>query len=310
MNYSIINNLKIKLIVLFFAILVWFLVKTEEKYYYSLNIPLRVKNLEANKIIENKLPKKIKVTVLGRGRDLVSFFIRKDIFYNLDVSKIQGTAQIPLEIHDIKQSQENDLDILSIVDPETLHVKLAELIIKKLPVAPDIELHIVPGYTIVDNMQFIPDSVVIQGLESEFDSLDAIYTKQKIFRNVKRDIEKTIELHVPKKKYLRSSLRDVKLVVDVQKLMEKPISEIPVTVRNKPSDLKVTVIPSTLSLVLEGGADLLLNVTKDDIDAYLDYQKIITSKEKFHRAYLNVPTGVRWRDVTPIRFNIVVEKIQ
>lgn len=310
MNYLIFENIKIKLVVLFFAILVWFFVKTEENYNYTLMIPLRVINLESNKIIKNMLPPKIKVTVWGKGKDLVSFFIRKDIFYSFDVSKIQGSARIPLAINEIKVLRENDLDILRIVEPESLHVNLAELVTRRLPVVPDVDVRTLPGFTVVDNMLLMPDSVTIQGLESEIDSLQVIHTKKKMYRNIKRDIEKTLELQIPKKKHLRSLTREVTLIVDIQKLMEKPIAEIPVTVKNTPADLKVTVIPSTLSLVLEGGTDMLLNMTKDDVSAYLDYQKIHSSKENSHLAYIETPPGTRWRDVKPKRFNIAVEKIR
>jgi len=309
MNYILIN-LKVKLIVVFFAILVWFFVKTEENYHYSLNIPLRVTNLDPNKIIENKLPQEVKVNVWGKGKDLVSFIIRKDIFYNLDVSKIRRSARIALTINEIKLLRENDLDILTIVEPELLEVKLAELTTKRLPIVPDVDVRTLPGYTVVDNIQLIPDSVTIQGLASEFDSLFVIPTGKKVFQNVKRDIEKTIELQIPNRKHLRSLIKEVKLAVDVQKLMEKPLAEISVEVKNIPADLKVTVIPSTLSLVLEGGSDLLLNVTNNDVQAYLDYQKIQHSKEKSHLAYIDTPKGVRYRDVKPKRFSIAVEKIR
>lgn len=310
MNFLLFSNIKIKLIVLFFAILVWFFVKTEENYNYSLMIPLRVINLESNKIIENKLPAKIKVTVWGKGRDLVSFFIRKDIFYSLDVSKIQGSATIPVAMNEIKLLRKNDLEILTIVEPQSLHVKLAELVTRRLPVVPQAEVRTLPGYMVVDSMTLIPDSVTIVGLKSEINSLQAIHTKKKVYRNIKRDIEKTLELQIPEKKHLRSLIREVKLIVDVQKLMEKPLAEIPVSVKNTPSDLKVTVIPSTLSLVLEGGIDVLLNVTKDDVSAYLDYQKIHSSKENSHLAYIEIPQGTRWRDLKPKRFTITVEKIR
>lgn len=310
MNYSILNNLKTKLIVVFFAILLWFFVKTEENYHYSLQIPLRVANLEANKIIENQLPQEVTVDVWGKGKELVSLIIRKDIFYNLDVASIQRSARIDLALNDIKRLRENELDILKIVAPEMVEVKLATLLTKKLPVVPDIEINTLPGYTVVDDVQLFPDSVAIEGLKSEIETLQAIPTKKASFHKVKRDIETTLVLQIPQKKYLRSLVKEAKLVVDVQKLMEKPLTEIPIAVWNKPPDLKIAVIPSTLSLILEGGSDLLLNVTRNDVAAYLDYEKIRSSKEKYHLAYIETPKGVRYRDVKPKRFSVVVEKIR
>lgn len=92
--------------------------------------------------------------------------------------------------------------------------------------------------------------------------------------------------------------------------MEKPLSEIPIAVVNQPSNLKVTVIPSTLSLVLEGGTDLLLNVTKQNVKAYINYEKVHASKNKNHLAYIETPKGTRYRDVKPKRFKVVVEKVR
>ena len=112
----------------------------------------------------------------------------------------------------------------------------------------------------------------------------------------------------PDQKHINLSNNQTKLSANIQKLMEKPIIEIPVKVTNTPRNAKITVIPSTLSLILEGGTDLLLNVTNNDVTAYIDYKKVISSKEKKHPAYIQTPPGTRYRDVKPMLFKIVVER--
>ena len=310
MNYSIFQNLKIKIIVLCIAILVWFFVKSEDKYTYSLDIPLRVSDLEPNYIIENEIPQKIKVIAWGKGRDLVSLIIRKDIFYNLNVSKIHRSAKMMLDRDQVKFMHENEIDVLSIVSPESVFITLAELVSKKVPLVPEVNIQTVPGYTVVDEIKLEPDSILVQGLKAEIKDIFAVYTEKKSYKNIKQDIKKTIRLKEPEKKNVTLSAHAVTLTADVQKLMEKPISEILVAVINQPSNLKVSVIPSTLSLVLEGGVDVLLNVTKAQVQAYIDYHKIQSSRQKNHLAYIVTPKGVRYRDVKPKRFQIVVEKIE
>jgi YbbR domain-containing protein len=306
----IFNNLATKLIVVVLAILVWFFVKTEDNYRYSFKIPLRVTNLGSDRIINNDVPKRIKITSWGKGRELLSLMLRKEMFYNLDVSRVEHSASFALEKGEIKLTHETNIEILNIVDPETVEVKIADLIIKKIPIIMEAEIQTLPGYTVVDEIVLKPDSVEVIGIEANIAKISTIRTQHKIFRNIKRDLQKRIQLEKPANKQVKLLTDEVELTVNIQKLMEKPIYEVPVTVINHPSNLKVTVIPSTLSLILEGGTDLLLNVTKQDVKAYIDYQKVHASKNKNHLAYIETPRGIRYRDVKPKRFKVVVEKIK
>jgi len=310
MKSSIQSNSKIKLIVLFLAFLVWFFVKIEDNYRYSFNIPLRVTNLEPNRIIGNKIPKRIKIAFWGKGRYLFSLMLRKDIFYNLDVSKVRKSAKIVLDIDQIKLLHETDIEILNIVSPETVEVVINDLITKQVPILPDVDIQTSPGYTVIDEIVLHPDSVQITGTDSEIKNILSIRTENKRFKNLKRDLEKKIRLVKPDIKNFKLLTNESQISVDIQKLMEKQLYEIPVTVINKPPNLKVTVIPSTLSLVLEGGTDVLLNVTKQDITAYLDYRKIHASKNIYHLAYIDTPEGTRHRDVKPKQFKVVFEIIR
>lgn len=309
MSNSIFNNLKIKLVVMALAILVWFFVKMEDNYRYSFTIPLRVTNLGPQRVIKNDIPSKTKITCWGKGRYLLSLMIKNDIFYNLDVARVYNSGAFILERNQVKFMHENDVEVLNIVEPETVKVILTDLITKKIPITPDIEIQTRPGYTIVDELQLIPDSVEIIGALSDVQNIAAVKTEKKHYTNIKRDLEEEIQLLNPERAKIKLLTRKINLAVDIQKLMEKPVSEISVTVINQPPDLKIMAIPSTLSLVLEGGSDLLLNVTKHDIKAYIDYKKVQTSTSKNHLAYIETPRGTRYRDVKPKRFTIVVEKL-
>ena len=310
MRYTIFNNYKIKIIVIVIAVLVWFFVKLDDNYRYAFKIQLRVTNLGSNRIITNDIPNKVKITCWGKGRYFLSLMIRKDIFYNLDVSRVQKSANFVLDKQQVMLLHENGIEVLNIVEPETVKVIITDLITKKVPITPVVEIQTLPGYTVVDEVQLTPDSVEVMGPKSEIKNISTIYTEKRQYKNVKRDIKNKIRLVNPADPNVKLLSREVTLLVDIQKLMEKAEYEITVDVINQPSNLKVTVIPSTLSLVLEGPTDLLLNVTKQDIKAYIDYKKVQISKNKNHLAYIDTPKGIRYRDVKPKRFKVVVEKIK
>ena len=301
-------NFRYKVIVFLLSALLWFFVKTEDNYKYTVHIPLRVANLGEDRIIKNSIPEKISVNLWGKGRSLISISIRNDLEYLLDLSHVVDSANIILDKENIRSLRETDIEVLNIEYPQKIFVKLEHVEQKTVPIVPRCKIETLPGYTIVGKIVVVPDTASVRGPVSELRNIDSIYTERKEFKKVKRDINKSIKIVKPEGEHLQVLPKQVRIFADVQELMEKRITEIPVAVINAPPEDTVIVIPSTLSLVLEGGADQLLNVTKDDVKAYIDYEKVKMSHEKDHLAYIDPPDGTRYRDVHPTRFKIAVMK--
>jgi hypothetical protein len=308
LTIKILNNLKYKIIVILLAILIWFFVKTEDNYSYSFDVPIQINNLEKDHIIVNDLPKNVEAIFWGKGRALFSLMLRRDVSYNVDVANLNGNVKINLDKGNIRMFRKADVDVLNIIHPKEIDVVLSKLLVKKVPIVCSCDIKTLPGYTMVDELRLEPDSVVLKGPEKELVLISSVFTEKKSFHEVKRDFEKKVKLIKPEQTHVTLDVDQSKLSADIQKLMEKRIVEIPVTVTHPPGNASVSVIPSTLSLILEGGTEILLNVTHNDISAYIDYDKVVASNEKYHPAYIVTPPGIRYRDVKPMRFKIVVER--
>ena len=74
-----------------------------------------------------------------------------------------------------------------------------------------------------------------------------------------------------------------------------------------PENVNIYARPSTLSLVLEGGGELLAQLDRNDIIAYLDYNRIKGSPGIEHPAVIKKPPGINYRDVQPKNFKLVFE---
>lgn len=307
-NTHIFSNLKYKITVFFLAVLVWFFVKTEDNYRYSTEVPLKIVNLSSERVITNEIPTEVTVTFWGKGRSLFSLAIQRDIIYVLDVAKVEDSAKIALDKNNILVLRKNDIEVLNVVNPKFVEVQVEPLLSKRVPVSSLCEIETIPGYVVIGDVVLDPDSVDVIAPEKTIKKIFSITTEKKIFKKVKSDLEEDVKLVLGEQPYVSIKQEKVFLKADVQKLMEKPFSEIPVELINYPSEDNVLVLPSTMSLVLEGGTDELLSVTKNDIKAYIDYTKIKYSHEKDHPAYIVTPAGTRYRDVKPTRFKIVVMK--
>ncbi len=305
---KIFTNAKYKITVILLAISVWFFVKIDDNYRYSFWIPLKIANLGESRIVVNDIPKRVKVTFWGKGRLLLSLMLRKDATYILDVSSEDDSVEVVLDKDDVRMLKRTNVEILNIDRPDKLVLVIKELKRKKVEVISQVNMETVPGYTIVGDIYVNPDSITIRGPKPYIDSISSVYTVEKTVADIKKDVNKKVKLLPLKQPFLTMEVQQVELKANVQKLMEKPLSDIPVKVLNAPENADVIVIPSTLSLILEGGTDVLLNIHQDDIQAYIDYEKIKTAHQKYHPAYINTPDDVRYRNSKPMRFKIVIER--
>ena len=180
---SILTNLKYKIIVLLLAILVWFFVKTEDNYSYSINVPLRITNLGHERIILNDIPKQVRATFWGKGRSLFSLMLRRDVSYNMDVAEIDDVAKMILDKNNIRMPRKGNIDVLNIVSPKDIEVVISKLVTKDVPIISRCEIEIVPGYTMVENIVLDPDSVTIIGPQSEIKLIDSVFTEKKNYEN-------------------------------------------------------------------------------------------------------------------------------
>ena len=308
MDSSILKNYKIKIVVIIIAIFIWFFVETENNYKYSFEIPIQITNLSPGKIITNEKPNHVKATLWGKGRELLALILSRKLQYNFDLTNVNESRLFIFDKKNVRFPHASNIEILNIIEPDSVYLKIENLEHKKVPVKTEIRIIPIQGYIIVNGIQLQPDSVCLTGAKTGLDSVSYIRTEQLVYKEVKRDLKKKIKLINPEVKNVWPKQSELYFFADVQKILEKPIAEIPIKIVNKPSQVEVIVIPSSLNLTLIGGVDLLLPITNMDIPAYIDYLKVRDSKEKYHLAYINKPDGVRIKDIKPKRFKVIVKK--
>lgn len=305
---KVFNHFRTKIVIVFLAIFLWFYVVTEEDYTYALNIPIRIINIKTGKVIENDYPKSAKVLFWGKGRQLLGLLIENDIEIILNLKNVNH-LQTKLKKEHIYIPRHNlAVEPLKIVTPDSIEIRLINLIKKKVPIIPDVTILPVAGHTQVGDVKLFPDSLWISGPVSRVEKIHSVSTEHLDLRDVKRGITQIVGL---KKTDLPSediSVEKVSLTVDVQKLMEKTIQRVPVQVYNLPAGTQAMVIPPHLSLTLEGGVQVLANLTEKDIVAYIDYRRKLTPAQSGHPAIIQTPAGVAYRDVNPQTFRLVIER--
>jgi hypothetical protein len=97
------------------------------------------------------------------------------------------------------------------------------------------------------------------------------------------------------------------LVVDVQTLSEKIISEVPVSVINVPVGYRVFVSPHTVSLTIIGGIHFIENIKPEDIQLTIDFNSQWNLDKQFYEPQIEVPNGIiDWQDLSPPKVELIV----
>lgn len=308
MGLGIFNNYKIKLIVLVFATFIWFFVTTENEYEHVIEIPINTVNLPENKVVLNEFPVTAKVKIKGPGKDLIALGFGPGARVDLDLSGVATSKIYRLSPTNVFLSRASGtIQVEEIVMPDSVIIILDKYDEKRVPIHSALTIAPAPGYTAVGDVEFVPDSVTVSGPKTLVAQIDHVSTEPKVFTNLTFDLEETVHLQkLPFRKVNRSAER-AKIYQNIQKLLEITITGVPVQVRNAPRNQSVYVVPSTLSLVLEGGGDLLTQVSRDDIVAYLDFRRVRNNPAQEHPAVILTPPGVHYRDAKPKTFRLVFE---
>ena len=302
----LLRNYKVKIFAVTCALFLWFFVVTGNEYYQSIHVPLIMTHVPEGYVLVNPIPQNAEVLLRGTGRDLMSLASREkyleldmaghrlDYQFNLSLPMLKG---LPADMH---------VSAVQIVGPDSVHAKLDRFVRKKLPVVSNIAIAAMPGYTQVGILEFTPDSVWVEGPKTWVDTLHTLPTAVLSFSDLFKDLNRQVPLQSLSQPTVELGLDAVEFNVDIQRIGERVISEIPLRVINIPGHVKeVRVVPSTLALTLHAGVDVLADLDRSLITATIDFKKWRSGKPV--NAFFSLPESIFYYEAKPKSFELLIE---
>jgi len=299
------------------ALILWLYVGLNETVSNDVEFRLVPVNIKPGKTIVNRLPETVTINVTGKGINLLwlNLFWQSEMQLTLDLRTINYFYDFP-----IKEDQylswikmpgtfEDEVVINSIVFPDTIKVELDDLAAKRIPVsAKNINVITKDGYMMVDDIHFEPDSVDLNGPNRFVQNMDEIMTAPMELSNKSRDFSDEVELISYENIDYTISAERVRFSVDIQKIGQITIPDIPIRVLHQPRAVSVEVKPSTLSITLSGGVDQIKNFSSQDIAASVIYDR----NWRRGGAYIvnvdvNVPENILSFEISPVNFRVEVK---
>ncbi len=292
-----------------FAVLIWFLVVSNDLYDHEIRIPIDIPAVQSHYIITSELPTEARIRVRGQGMALLALMLFREGRLELNMEWGPGERVLHPRAQDVILSGgAHTLSVLQLLEPQEIPVVIEELASRILPITNRMDIKPMAGYTVVGDISLDPSEVVARGPSSLIKKLTAIPTVERSFDKVKSPFTGEVPLNSPDPRRIMLQPGRATFRVDIQKLMEKRIERIPVSVRNLPPGFRAMVLPATLNLVAEGGVSLIAPLTEKDISAYIDYARQPETEGQNAPAYIVPLPGVRYRDISPKRFKVILER--
>lgn len=300
------KNFHIIVISFIISIIIWTSISLSGEYYLNVTLPLKLTDFPEGFSIGSKAPDEVSVRVKGRGWNLLNLMLNDDIYLKASLRSDSGKINLNL-LNSISENSwiTADLQVLNIV-PSILSVSIDKAMQKDVPVVPDLQLDFQTGYGIATPILIEPDSVSVFGSYNLLKNIDKIRTEKKIFSQIDSDIE--IENQILKIKGTSMNLAQVRISVDVQKIVDREFSEIVVDPVGVPLDRSVVFLPSTVNITLRGGIEIMGALNEDSLNASVDYSTVLQDTLGSVAPKILLPKNVELIKIIPERIRYIIKK--
>lgn len=300
------------------AVLLWLFVISENTYDLVMNIPIEVRNLPAQRVLNEEVPSSAQVRLQGEGRSLFKTFILKnfnpDLKLVLDLERISEEYDFILNDYfeqypqKVRIPSSFGVDYVEVIYPRSVHISLDVYKEKIVPVRPDLVIQPATGFTLVGDPVMDPLSVKIAGAREIVEQISEVTTEKDTLLEVDMPIRIILRLKEPRGQLVEYTPLSVTYELSVQAVSERIISEIPVKILHGSEDLQAFVSPQTVSLTVIGGVDFIAELQPEDIEVTVDFREW-NPRQQFYELNVSTPPDVlEWMYLSPKNIELVVTK--
>ena len=292
----------------FISITMWFMVTTSKEYTTQITIPLEVSRLAKGKTLLEPIASEVTLEIKGTGQSIIAFHLYESSF-NLELPDVSESRTINLADYLVFLDLPTrlNLEMVEILEPKLLNLKIDDFIEAQRTVRFSGIVNTEPGYIVLDTT-FSSDSVDISGPKSIIDTIKYIVTEKGNYKNQKYPFNTELKLISPRPELVNINPLSISVQFDIQKIVERVIYEIPVRIKNVPTNLSVKSIPTTFSMRIKGGEKNVEKITNDDILAEIDYNTHYKPEQLEYPVSIKIPPEISWLESSPKTFKLTVKR--
>lgn len=299
------KNLHIVLLSFIFSIILWISISLSNDYYATVNVPIKLVNFPTGYSTATRIPDNISVKLKGQGWKLLGVNLSTKSDYTISV---EDSGRINVNLYNFlgeNQWLSSDIEVIDMM-PDTLSFYVEKDFMKKVAIVPDLDLNFKAGYGLATPVQVTPDSTTLYGPRSVVKNLNFVYTKRKPF--LKLDDVLTGQVQLEDLPGVIYKDREVKVYLNVQKIVDKNFADINVQIIDLPIDREVVLLPNKIIVDIRAGIDLLGKMDRNSIKAYVNYRDIVLDTLGSIVPKVDVPQNTSLENIKPERLRYIIKK--
>lgn len=309
-SFFILRQMKKKILpiilITLFSIILWGSVSLSEEYFATIEVPVRVTDIQEGAAIARMSHDKVDISVKGIGWTLAGMSLGPDLEFKVSAKNKTGEQEVYLESVAGQNSWLTSSIQLMEVKPDELAFKIENLASKKVQVIPNIKLNYRPGYGLVSPISVTPDSVTITGPESVVDEIENINTALHEFDDINKSVNANIGLeNIPTLSYDNPA---VSVEFEVQKIVDKEFEDIPVLVKNVPQFRELRLYPDKVKITLRGGINLLGKMDAKSLEPYVTFKQALSDTLGAIEPVFTAPEYTILIDIKPGKLEYIIKK--
>jgi YbbR domain-containing protein len=305
MRMWVIDNLAIKIGAFLIALFLWFHAVTEQDYEVKREVPIQVIGIPSDLILAQPFTDQASIRLRGKGKQLiVPYFSPIHVLVSAAGAE-KGPLTVSLTGENVEITHGSGAALTDIISPRHLDLTFDTLVRKQVPVQSRITLVPMDGYVQVGSITFSPDSILVTGPAQFVNSITSVQTESLTYSGMKKPFIDQVHLVDPEGFNVTYIPHQIEANSQIQRLVQRTVEGIPVTLTNIPKGLSAHLEPSTLSVTISGGEEYLGTLTRDSFSAFADYGRARRRADTRINARINLPPAVELISASPQTFKVI-----
>lgn len=309
MNFK--ENWEYKVVSIILALMVWFYVVLSDDYKTTVEIPITLSNLRPDKVIVSETPKNAEFIFEGQGSSLAFLKYFRSPEIELDLSPVTDSVAFAMQsnLQGIRGAGLiGKVEPIAVVYPDTVRIKLGNIITKKIPVINKIAFETLSGRTVIGFPKIEPDSVEIRGTENACAKFSSVETQELLLTELFKDVSYKAQLQMEGFSEVEFLQKKVNVTVEIQEIGVRKFSGVEIKPIFPPSNKEIYFNPSSVDVILEGGIDYLISIPEDSVYAKFDFRRNWRYGQSTYKVEVNLPRWVTGFQVQPEEFNLIIRQ--
>lgn len=255
MKRFFLENLPIKLLSLFLALILFVLVREDRVKEFEIDIPVVTARTPEDFVFVGELPKEISVRVRGKWSKILEALERKDQPYIVDMRGLKDGDVVFFDENRVERIIGPHGPTIVTVTPRSATIHLEAKVLKRVSVRPDIIGDAARGYILKrDAIRIEPADVAVRGPAESVREVEEVLTAPINVGGLDRDlIRDDVALRQPSRPYLTIEPQRVKVEIPVEEVQTSTlVAGVAIEVRDCPPLHICQVAPSRVPVQLLG----------------------------------------------------------